>query len=209
MTAQPPAGPPDVSRATRLGVLWSNAAFLATRSLSFVAVVVLARVLAPSDFGVVAAVLVMLGVLELGSDLGMRASVIYEQEHGITDRVQTAFTLGLLVAGALTLLGVLLAPAVAGFFRVGDVTVLFRRAVLNILLTGLGNVPDALLLRSMELKRRTTSEVVRGTVRAVVSIALALGGAGAASLVWGMLAGTAAWSVTLWVLTGFVPSLSF
>lgn len=195
-------------RATWTGVVWSNAAFVATRSMSFLAVVILARLLDPADFGLVAVVVVVLAVLELGSDLGMRASVIYEQERGVTERVQTAFTLGLLVAAALTALGLLLAPLLAGVFGIDGVTPLLRLAVLNILLTGLGNVHDALLLREMALRRRTVSEVVRGAVRAGVSIGLALAGFGASSLVWGMLAGTAAWTVTLWWLTRFIPSLS-
>src|SRR3954452_1378366 len=202
------AGSASVGRATRAGVVWSNAAFLLTRALGFIAVVILARLLAPEDFGVVAGVLVFLGVLELGSDLGMRASVVYEQERGITPRVQTAFSLGLAIAAVLTFGGVLLAPLLADFFRVPAATGLFRLAVFNILLTGLGNVHDALLLREMQMRRRTISEVVRGLARAVVSIGLAVVGAGASSLVWGMLAGTAAWAVALWALTGFIPSFS-
>src|SRR5215213_2554349 len=180
--------------AARAGVVWSTVTFVATRGLSFVAVVVLARLLTPSEFGVVAAVLVVLGVLELGSDLGMKASVIYEQQRGITERVHTAFTLGMLISLALTGVGMLLAPLVSDFFDVGDVTGLFRLAVVNITLTGLGNVHDALLLRDLAFRARNMSEVVRGVVRAGLSIALALAGAGAASLVWGMLAGTFAWA---------------
>jgi lipopolysaccharide exporter len=209
LTGTAVAARPRLGRAAWLGVVWSNVAFVCTRALSFVAVVILAHLLAPSEFGVVAAVLVILGVLELGSDLGMRASVIYEQEFGITQRVQTAFTFGLIVAGVITAFGLVIAPLVGDAFDINGVTGLFRLAVLNVMLTGFGNVHDALLLREMDMKRRTVSEVVRGVARAGVSIALALAGVGAASLVWGMLAGTAVWVVTLWGLTGFIPSLSF
>ena len=209
MTEAAGAAPRRVSRAAWLGVVWSNATFVVTRAVGFLGLVVLTRLLAPHDFGVVAAVLVILGVLELGSDLGMRSSVIYEQEHGITDRVETAFTFGLVIAGAVAAVGFAVAPLLDGAFGIHGVTGLFRLALVNILLTGLGNVHDALLLREMALKRRTLSEVARGVVRAIVGIALALAGLGAASLVWGMLAGTAAWAATLWWLTRFVPSLSF
>jgi O-antigen/teichoic acid export membrane protein len=198
-----------VPRAAWLGIVWSNAAFVVTRAVGFLGLVVLTRLLAPRDFGLVAAVLVILGVLELGSDLGMRASVIYEQQEGITKRVQTAFTFGLLIAVVVAGIGYALAPLLDDAFGIHGVTGLFRLALINILLTSLGNVHDALLLREMALKRRTVSEVVRGVVRAIVGIALALAGSGAASLVWGMLAGTAAWAATLWWLTRFVPSLSF
>jgi lipopolysaccharide exporter len=207
--ASPPADDGSLRGAARSGVVWSTVAFVATRGLSFVALLVLVRLLAPSEFGLVAAVLVVLGLLELGSDLGMKASVIYEQERGITERVHTAFSLGMMIALGLTAIGLLIAPLLADFFRMGEVTGLFRLAVVNVALTGLGNVHDALLLRDMAFRPRIVTEVVRGLVRAAVSIALALAGFGAASLVWGMLAGTFAWALVLWRLTRFVPSLRF
>src|SRR4051812_49837613 len=116
MAAPIPGGGGDVRGAARAGVVWSTVAFVLTRGLGFVAVVVLARLLAPSQFGAVAAVLVVLGVLELGSDLGMKASVIYEQERGITERVQTAFSLGMMISLASTGIGVLISPLLADFF---------------------------------------------------------------------------------------------
>jgi lipopolysaccharide exporter len=198
-----------VAASARSGIVWTTVAFVATRGLSLVSVVVLARLLSPSQFGLVAAVLVVLGVLELGSDLGMRASVIYEQERGVTARVETAFSLGMMISLALTGVGLLLAPLLAEFFRTENATALFRLAMFNIALTGLGNVHDALLLRDMAFRPRIATEVVQGLVRAVVSIVLAVAGFGAASLVWGMLAGTFAWVVALWAITRFVPALRF
>src|SRR5215218_9871402 len=180
--------PPDergsVRAAARAGVVWSSLAFIATRALTLGSVVILARLLAPSEFGVVAAVLIVLGLLEVGSDLGMKATVIYEQGDDPI-RVNTAFWLGLAISGGLSALGLLLAPLAADFFNMPDQTDLFRLAVLNVALTGLGNVHDALLLRDLAFRPRVVTEVIRGCVRAGVSIALAVAGVGAASLVWG------------------------
>jgi len=204
--------PPDergsVRAAARAGVVWSSLAFIATRALTLGSVVILARLLAPSEFGVVAAVLIVLGLLEVGSDLGMKATVIYEQGDDPI-RVNTAFWLGLAISGGLSALGLLLAPLAADFFNMPDQTDLFRLAVLNVALTGLGNVHDALLLRDLAFRPRVVTEVIRGCVRAGVSIALAVAGVGAASLVWGMLAGTLAWAAALWAITRFVPSPRF
>lgn len=93
----------------RGGVLWSNASFIATRAVSMISLLILARLLTPSEFGVVAAVTVYVSLIELTSDLGMKATVVYEQDTGITRRVQNAYTVNLLVAGGLAGLGVLLA----------------------------------------------------------------------------------------------------
>jgi PST family polysaccharide transporter len=192
----------------RRGVTWSTLAYLAGRALSLVALMVLARLLVPADFGAVAAVTAFLALIEFGSDLGMNATVVYEQERGTSARLNVAFTLNLVLATMLTVAGVLLAPVVAGFFHLSDQADLFRLASLNPVIAALGNIHDSVLLRDMEFRRRTVAILVRGVARGAVAVILAVAGVGAASIVIGMLAGTLAWAVTQWFLTPFRPRLS-
>ena len=205
----PSAHPAAWGGMVRRGIVWSVAAFGASKALSLISLLVLARLLAPDEFGVVAAVAAYIALIELGSDVGMKPAIVYEQEEGVSARVQTAFTLNLLTAAALTALGILLAPAVAGFFGVSDSAALFRLGALNLLLTGLGNVHDALLLRDMSFARRIRPQVARDVVRVAVSVGLALAGLGALALVVGFLAGTAAWTAWQWRLTAMRPRLSY
>ena len=85
-----------MSSSLRGGVYWSLLSLIGGKALTFLATLILARLLAPSEFGVLAAVLAFILVLEVISDVGLKASVIYESERGITSRVQTAFTLNLI-----------------------------------------------------------------------------------------------------------------
>src|SRR3954470_10013361 len=105
-------------RSVRGGIVWSTVTFVAAKSVTFVSMLVLARLLVPSEFGVVAAVATYLAFVELGSDLGMKATVVYEQESGFTERIQTAFTLNFGLVTVFTGVGVLLAPQVAAFFHI-------------------------------------------------------------------------------------------
>lgn len=191
----------------RRSLLWATVAVVASRAIGFVTLLVLTRLLAPDAFGTVAAITTFLALIQLGSDLGMQATVIYEQEHGISERVHVAFTLNLLLASGVTLIAVLLAPWVAAFFRVEGATDLFRLASLNLLLFGIGNIHDGLLLREMRFDRRVRPQLALGVVQAAVAIGLAAAGLGAAAMVIGSLAGTAAWAATLWAMTAFRPRL--
>lgn len=193
----------------RAGIAWSTAAFAGGKAFTFVSTLVLARLLAPSEFGVVAAILVFLVFIELVSDLGMKATLVYEQERDLSARVQTALTINLVFAAVLTGIAVLLAPAVAAFFDLEGRTDLFRLGALNILLTGLGNVHDAVLLRSMEFRRRIVPELFRAGVRGVVAIVLAVAGLGASSLLIGLLAGTFVWVLVQWAMTPLRPTFAF
>lgn len=193
----------------RTGLLWSGASLAATKLGSFVLILVLARLVAPADFGALAAIVVFTELLLLGSDLGMKATVVYEQEQGLSERVQSAFTMNLILAGLLTIAGVLVAPVVAGFFDLQEETWLFRLGALSIVLTALGNIQDGLLLRALSFRRRLVPDVARVVVRAGVSIPLAAAGLGPEALVFGLLAGIAAWTATQWALSPFRPAFSF
>ncbi|HEX7244257.1 MAG TPA: lipopolysaccharide biosynthesis protein [Solirubrobacterales bacterium] len=194
-------------QSTRHGLLWAGVSLLGNKAVNFVSVMVLARLLTPDEFGVVAAVVIFLSFIELGSDLGMKATVVYEQEQGVTERVQSAFTVNLIIAAGLTVLGVLCAPLVAQFFNVADQADLFRVGALCLLFVGLGNIHDALLVREMDFKRRMAPQLAQAAVRAGISIGLAVAGFGAWSLVIGMLVGSAAWTAVQWILSPLRPTL--
>ena len=196
----------DWGRSVRGGVLWSTTTFVASKSLNFLTIVVLARILVPAEFGVVAAISAFVAFLQLGATLGLRATMVYEQEQGITPRVQTAFTLNLVLVAVFTTAGVLLAPWIAEFFGVPEEAGLFRLGVLSLLIVGLGNIHDGLLLRELEFNRRIVPELARGVFSGVTSIILAVLGFGAVSLVVGLLAGSAAWTTSQWMLTRFRPT---
>lgn len=192
----------------RAGLFWSLLTFVGSRVLTFVAMLILARLLAPSEFGVLAAVLAFITVLEVVNQVGMRATVIYESEVGVTRRVQTAFTLNLILTAVLTVIAVLMAPALASFFDASDDTILFQIAALDLLLRGLGNIHEALLLRDMEFRRRMVPLLLGNLVRGASTIALALAGLGAGALVIGFIIGSGVWTLALWIVRPFRPNLT-
>lgn len=187
---------------------WSGLSFGLTKLAVFASTLVLARVLVPDDFGVVAAAMAVIALFEIGLDLGVGSALIHDQERGITSRVQTAFTLNVLIAAVLTGVFVVCAPAVAAFFRVPDEVDVFRVIALYLLIRGIGQVHDAVLRRDLDFRRRTLTELARATTRFGVSITLALLDQGVWALVWGLLAAEVAGTVVNWVLVPFRPQFT-
>ncbi len=200
---------PGLSTQTVKSFGWAAVSFGGNRFVVFAATLVLARLLTPEDFGVVAAAIALLTYFEVGLDVGAGAALIHDQEHGITHRVQVAFTLNLMVATALTVAVAALAPVIADLFGVGGDADVFRAMSLLLLLRGAGQVPDAVFRRDLAFKRRTVVEIVRAAVRFLVSVTLAFAGFGVWSLVWGLLAGAATGSALSWAMLGFFPDLSW
>jgi lipopolysaccharide exporter len=206
---EPEAGGGSLGRSVKTGIAWSIFTFAITKGLALVSLLVLTRLLAPSQFGLVAAVTAVLSLIELTTDLGMGQAIIYEQEQGTGERVDVAFTINIALTTVLTIAAFLAAPLIASFFHASHHVGLFRLASLDIFFTGLGGVHDGLLLRDLRFSTRIVTQVAGAIVRAGVGVLLAVLGFGAASLVWGMLAGTAAWAAALWWSTGFRPTLRY
>ena len=207
--AQPGVEAPAHSLTTRAvrGFLWSALSFGGNRLVVFVVTLFLTRLLVPEEFGIVAAGLTVILFLEIALDLGLGAAVVYEQEKGLSQRVRTAFSVNLVIAAALTLLGVLSAPLLARFFGAPEAAPLFQVLFLYLLLRGAVQVQMAVLQRDLRFRERTITDVTRAVVRGATSVALAATGAGAWSIVLGLLAGEVAGIILSWYFVPLLPAL--
>ena len=91
------------------GFLWANVGIFTRYATALVLAAVLARVLPTADYAVMVTLMLITFYFDNALDLGMGAALVYEQEEGVSERVQVAFS-------ANVLLGVVLA-AVAFFSR--------------------------------------------------------------------------------------------
>lgn len=198
-----------ISRDAVRSFAWAILAEGGSQLITFCSTVILARLLAPRGFGVVAAGLVLISYLELGFDLGVTSALVYEQEEGVTSRAHTAFTLNLLMSGALASIGILAAPAAARFFGVPGEAGIFRVFALAVLIKGCGQVQDAILRRDLLFKKRLAVDVTRALTRASVAISLALAGYGPWALALGFLCGELVATALSSSLVRFRPRLSF
>ena len=203
----PEPGGQSLTTRTLKSFMWAGASYGAGKLVVFVSTLILARILVPESFGVVAAGLTFIEYLRVVLDLGVGAAVIYEQERGITERVQTAFTLNLLVAIVLAAAGFFASPWIAEFFGIGDEADIFRVLSLALIISGAGKVSDSVLQRDLDFKKRAVVDIARAVVRAGVAIVLAFEGFGAWALVWGYVAGEVAFTATAWTIVHFVPKL--
>jgi PST family polysaccharide transporter len=182
------------------GLFWM---FLGTGGQAVVqllVLVVLARLLTPADFGVVAAALVVVGFSTIFSQLGIGPAVVQRHELHAT-HLRTGFTIsvafGILLAGLIWLL----APAVAAFFHHDDLVPVLRALSLVFPLQGLSVVAESLLQR--ELRFRYLAALELATVAlgyGAVGIVLAFAGLGVWALVAAHLAQFALKTVLLLVL---------
>jgi len=199
------ATPPEIrlSHAAMGGVAWQGFSYLLGKVLVLASTVVLARLLTPSDFGVVGLALVFIQYVEGITDLGVAEALVYMPSSD--DRNDAVMVLSLIWSGLLTLVGVLAAPAVAGFFHRPDIAPMFRVLSLSLLVRGAAEVPEALLRKELRFRRRFRADLSRVVAQGVVSIALAATGFGPWAIVYGYLTASVVWGIVAWTLVPYRP----
>jgi PST family polysaccharide transporter len=193
---------------TIAGIGWTAIAQIAKLTVQFAISIILARLLLPQDFGLVAMIAVFTGFAALFGELGFGAALI--QRELVEERhFSSVFWLNLFAGLILTGLIMAVAPAVALFYGEPRLTPLTMLVALNFSIGPLNMVQSAILRRRMEFRSLALAEIAIAIVAGVVGILLATLGFGVWSLVWQMLTASSMTVVVLWWITGWRPLLLF
>ena len=198
---------PGLKRTAVGGVGWNILSYVGGKVLVLASTVILARLLTPEDFGVVGLALVFITYADVLTDLGAAEALIYlPRSRRLNDG---ALTISLLWSALLTVVAVATAPAVARFFHSDAVTPLFRVLALSLVLGGTAQVPDALLRKELQFRRRMAADLGRAVSQGVISVALAIAGLGVWAIVYGYVGGDLVWSAVAWSLVDYRPGRGF
>jgi len=195
------------------GMFWVAVARVAARALSFFSFLVLARYLVPEDFGLVGVADLAINAFLLLQELGLGAALIFRRDR-VEEAANTAFFA--MVGGSLVLYLIALAtaPYMAAVFSkdpntISQIIPILRVLSLTLVISALGRVPQALLAKELDFKRKIMPRLLGGLIGAVVSIVLALTGFGVTAMVLGRLCGSVVSAATVWFFVDWRPALSF
>src|SRR5262249_36680672 len=149
LTMTAAARPTDVMAVASRWVVSSVAVQFAKALLLFGSQIVLARLLSPSDFGVVAMCAPIFGVCALFNDLGLSQAVI-QRPHLSEDDSNNVFWINLALGCVLALMLLLLAPSVASFYNEQRVAGVLAALSLLIIVNSLSFQQVALMHRRMQ-----------------------------------------------------------
>lgn len=204
----PGAAPPaDLARAVTGGAGWLAGSRLGGQVLQFAAGIILARLLTPTDFGLVASVYVITGFSVLFFDLGLSNALVQISRPTREDE-NTVFWVNALGGVVFALLIALMGPLIADAFGQPRLVRLAPLAALPFMLS-VGVVQSATLLRALRMRGLAVIELSSTLVGFVVAVAAAFAGFGVYSLtlapiVTAALISVLLWRVSPWRPTGFI-----
>jgi O-antigen/teichoic acid export membrane protein/SAM-dependent methyltransferase len=187
-----PEPPPAGSRTLAArGALWLSVGSWGAKGAQTVMLLVLARALAPSQFGILAIAALTYNVLQAVNQLGVGDALTYLQDR-IDEASRTALSM-VLVTG-LILMGAtwMLAPAIASFFHSPAATFVLRGFAVCLPFDAAAQVPIGRLTRSLRFSRRAVTDTVPSLIGAAVTIGVVVSGYPLIGLVAGQIAGSAA-----------------
>lgn len=181
------------------GLAWMLVQNASARFLALGAQLVLARILAPDDFGVLALATTITAVVSVATTFGMDEVVLQRNEQR-RYWMQSFFTLNL----ALAIFGMatvsVLAPTIARIYDVGLLTPFLLLSAASIPLAAVGNAPSVELRSRLQFRRVAALNLAEVGAAQVMTIALALAQFGALSFALPLPVIAAAKSASLWVL---------
>lgn len=191
---------------TLRGMAWAYGSYVGGRLLVLASTAILARLLTPEDFGVVALAITFMAILEGVADLGLGQALVIQREKVVHARANTVFVTAIGLGSALSVLLVALSPLAASFFDEPQLVGVTSALGANFLLRSIGSTHYALAQRSLDFRARTVAEFSDVVVRGTVGVVLALTGYGVWSLVLGYLTGTVARDIVIWRLVPWRPT---
>jgi len=200
--------PPSLRKKAVHGVFWSALERLGPKTVQFIVSVVLARLLTPTEFGLIGMIMVFIALGNVFLNSGFGAALIQKQdttEIHYSSVFYANILLSLVAAAALWLA----APWIARFYSQPALIGPTRVLGLNFIFTAFGLIQTTLLTKSMDFKTQAKVRLVAVGGSGVVGVSMALLGFGVWSLVAQGLSNTLFDAALLWILSRWRPRRTF
>lgn len=173
-----------LDRSLASGLAWTGLAKWGAQLLSWASTLIVARLLTPTDYGIMGMATVYLGLVQLVSEFGLGAALIQRQD---LDKLQVARLGGLAILIGFFLFAVSagLAPAIAAFFGEQRVRPVVLALAAMFVVTAFQVVPSSLLARDLAFRRLAFIEGIESITQIAVTLSLAIAGARYWALVLG------------------------
>ena len=190
------------------GVVWNFIEKVLIRGVSFFISIILARLLSPSDYGLIGMLAVFVSISNVFIEGGLAKALIQRQDCQDID-FSTAFVANVGMSLVIYLVMFISAPWIAAFYNEPILIPLTRILSLNFILGSFNIVQRAKLMAQVDFKSLAQINVISTIVSGLVGIAMAYWGTGVWALVGQTLCSTIVLIVLLPIYSKWTPSIKF
>ena len=198
----------DLKQKTITGMKWSAIDRFGSQAVGFIISIIIARILSPSDYGLIGMITIFIGISNVFVSAGFGAALIRKQNRTETD-FSTVFYYNLAVSILFYVILYLTAPLIARFYETPELTTITRVIGLNIIISSFGIIQSSKLNIAINFKTQTKISLISTLLAGTIGIILAYNGLGVWALVVHRLFSTFISTVLLWYFVRWIPMIVF
>lgn len=198
----------NIRNSTIFGLIWRFAERIAAQTVSFIVSIILARLLSPNDYGFVAMVTIFITISQVFVDSGLANALIQKKDADNLD-FSTVFYFNILMCCVLYLFLYIIAPYVANFYQVSELTNILRVLGIVVIISAFKNVIQAYISKKMLFKKFFFATIGGTIISAIIGISMAYLGCGVWALIAQQLSNTLIDTIVLYITVKWRPQLIF
>jgi teichuronic acid exporter len=190
------------------GLIWSFIDTIAGQGISFIVGIILARLLAPREFGLIGMITVFIAISESFINSGFSSALIRKKDCTNTD-YSTVFYFNLVTGILFFIILYLSAPAISGFFNEPELKAILQVMGLILIIDSLTIIQRTILTKRINFKLQARISVIASIGSGIIAITMALNGFGVWSLVAQRIVKQCINSLFLWIWNKWKPLFVF
>lgn len=181
-------------------VIWSAVERFSTIGIQFILNIIIARILSPSDYGIIGMLAIFLSISQCLIDSGFSTALIQSKDRQEKD-YGTVFIFNLIISVFIYLILYLSAPAISRFYQQDILVSVLRVVGLNLIISSISNVHRAILIIKVDFKTQSFVSIPSALISGIVGVVMAYKGFGVWALVGQTLTNGFITTLLFWVLS--------
>jgi len=201
-------GQTNIKKTAVSGLIWQMIGRIGVNGVQFLIYVILARLLAPEDFGIIALATAFVAVSNLLVNSGLGTALVQSKRVDETD-YSSVFYFSFFLSCVLYMILFTMAPLIARFYDKPIMVGVLRVYAISIIFFAINGVQRSILLREMKFKKIFLVSTIPVLISGVISIVMAILGFGIYALVFNSVASGLFSVVVFWIIVRWKPRLLF
>ncbi len=194
----------SVKQQAAKGMMWNAIERFSTQGIHFVLTIILARLLSPADYGLVAMLTIFMAVAQTLIDSGFSNALIQKKNRTETD-YNTMFYFNIAISFLIYLLLFVSAPWIADFYNQPELVKVTRVYFIYLITNSFGTIQMTRFTIMLDFKKLAYASLISVIVGGCIGVAMAYCGYGVWALVSQAILGNVIWVIIMWILAKWCP----
>lgn len=190
------------------GMAWSAVDRLSVQVIQFIIGIVLARILTPEEYGIIAILYVFIGLSQVFIDSGFTQALIQKKDRTEND-ISTVFLFNIAISLICYLILWLVSPYISAFYEIEELTLLIRVLAITLIINAFYSVPATLFTIELDFRSLTKINFISLLLSGLFAIYLAWKGYGVWALVYQGIARSVLSTGIVWFMVKWRPNWVF